>query len=127
MVPIENVTPQPGRTVVLHLQEPIEFQAAEARLQNLVRMRGLFMTNDADSLIVRATDLWTASGNRHAALGARMAVPRSNVSQIEEQRTSAWRSALIASAGVAALGLVVFSVDAGLGGEGPGNPGPRPK
>ena len=124
MVPVGNVTPVPGRTIVVHLQEPIEFQAAEARLQNLVRMRGMFMTNHADSLIVRASDLWSASGVRHSALGARVAVPRSSVSQIEEQRTSAWRSALIAGAGVAALALVVFSVDAGLGGEGPGTPPP---
>ncbi len=128
LVPLDGVAPTPGKTVQMDLNEPIEFQVVGALLQNLNRIEGTYLANSADSLIVTADYLWSVAGAKHRGYGARLAIPRQRVEALQERRVSAWRTAVLAGAGVGALGLVIFSVEQLVGGDGGnGGPGPGPR
>lgn len=120
VITLPQLNPTPGRTVVLAMQEPIEFQIVGARLQNLNKAEGTFLANDADSLIVSADYLWSVFGVQHPALGARVAVARQNIVMMQEKQFSAWKTAVVAIGGAGALIGSIFLVAGGGGGPASG-------
>ncbi len=123
LVPLQDVTPTPGTTVVIELEEPVALQMPGVMLQNLVRTEGTFLANSADSLIVSADYLWSAAGVKHRTLGARLPIARHNAVRIQERRVSTWKSLALVGAGAAALGVALFSVDQIVGGTSNGRGG----
>ncbi len=118
--PLGHTEPLPGQVLIAQLSEPIEFQVVEARLQNIMEVEGTLLTATTDSLVLAAQNLWSRSGVRHDALGARVAIARDNAHALQAKRLSGWRSGLLFVIGGAALAAAIFTVQAATSGSPPG-------
>lgn len=118
--------PTRGTQVRARLSRPENVALSDLTVSNVVLMDAEIVRSDADSLVVSAMSLRSATGGAFAAAGETVAVPASSVESLEERRMSAIRSTVL----VVAAGTLAALLFRGFGtlddGAGGGKPGPRP-
>lgn len=115
--------PSQGTPVRAYLNRPVPVELADITANNIVEVRGEFVTARPDQLVLSAFTLQTASDVEHRGGGATVYVPRDALRLLEERRISAGRTALAAVAMAGAGYLIQLGLRGGIGGgeNGDGN------
>jgi len=123
---LETTTPPVrGWDVQARLSAPMEIRLQETTVHDVNTVSGRVLYADLDSLVVAVSRFTTASANDYPGLGTRVAIPPTNVRDLEHHRLSAFRTGLAIGTGAAAIIGTVFSVGRLLGTSGPGGGGDR--
>jgi len=103
----------------------MEIRLQETTVHDVITVSGRVLYADLDSLVVAVSRFTTASANDYPGLGTRVAIPPTNVRDLEHHRLSAFRSGRAIGTGGAAIIGTVVSVGKLLGTSGPGGGGDR--
>lgn len=115
--------PSQGTPVRAYLNRPVPVELADITANNIVEVRGEFVTARPDQLILSAFALQTASDVEHRAGGATVYVPRDALRLLEERRISAGRTAVAVGALAGAGYLIQLGLRSAFGGGEGGNGG----
>ncbi|OLC07623.1 MAG: hypothetical protein AUH42_03250 [Gemmatimonadetes bacterium 13_1_40CM_70_11] len=115
--------------VIARLAAPTDIPLEDVTVHEVTLLDGHVIAADGDSLVLALTRFTATSGVTYAGFGARVAIPRVRVADLQLRRVSAARTALLIGGGAAALVGIVASVGPLFGGGDhppPGGPPPLP-
>jgi hypothetical protein len=118
-MPVQGTSVPAGSTVRARLSTPGEFRLTEISASNVDELSGEVIRADADTLALSAFWLRSRSGLEHLAAGETVAIPRTQVAEIEQRRISWVRTIGLASAASIAGALILGAITGyGNGGNG---------
>ncbi|PYP69607.1 MAG: hypothetical protein DMD41_16590 [Gemmatimonadetes bacterium] len=121
-VPLETV-PKAGAEVKAELAVPADITLREITVHGVLLAEGRVMYADADSLVLAAMQLWSASDSYDGAhIG--VTIPRKQIGTLRAKRLSGVKTGLAIGAGGAAIAAVIAAVGP-LAGSG-SSPTPKP-
>ena len=122
--------PQPrrGTEVIASLATGGEFAVGQITVHGVTKVAGPVAYADADSLVIAARRLWSASGDDYSGDEGLITIPRGHLSGLAERRVSAWKTGVALGLGVAVLASAITGIHQllGSGSGGGGKPPPLP-
>lgn len=117
-----------GTEVAASLEPAGEFAIGQITVHGVTKVVGPVAYADADSVVIAARRLWSASGDDYAGDEGLITIPRAHLSGLEERRVSAWKTGVAVGAGVGVVATAIAGIRQLLGSSsgGGGKPPPLP-